>query len=240
METEADIQRQIAALQERLPAVRLAQAVSRTAAFLHTAETPVLENIGPFKAVPITLHRYEIIRLCGSPLLSGQTPEPEELALFLWFLSPGYTFSESPAKLAHFRKCRKLFYAPAKPLLRTPIALIFWQWRVATALAQEAMLLKAARDYLAEAMADRPRGGGQIVYDRPHYCCDTCDVVADLAREFGWSESAILHLPLKRVFQYLNQIREHNAGVNGQVALELWSAEDDIHDEMLALMNKRN
>lgn len=240
METEADIVRQIAALEARLPAVRLAQAVTRTAAFLHTAETPVWERIGPFQVAPITLHRFEVMRLCGSPLLSGRTPEPVELALFLWFLSPEYTFTDSRAKRRHFKKCRQLFFPPPKPLLRTELAMILWHRRVSVALANEAMLLKAARDYLAEAMADRPQPGGTLVNGRPEYYCDTCAICAALAREFGWSELAIITMPLKRVFQYLNEIKETRAAQNGCTAVDLWNGEDDIYDQMLALMNQRN
>jgi len=42
----------------------------------------------------------------------------------------------------------------------------------------------------------------------PDYYSDAASLCGMIAREYGWKESDILGLPIKRLFQYLNEIKK--------------------------------
>jgi hypothetical protein len=62
-------------------------------------------------------------------------------------------------------------------------------------------------DFLVEAFQDSPQSSGQA---GDSFCAWVATYVDTLASEYGWGESEILAMPLKRVFQYIRLIRKRN------------------------------
>jgi hypothetical protein len=85
--------------------------------------------------------------------------------------------------------------------------------------------------FINEAMQDSPGGSngeGEISY----YSFGAA-IVDRLAREYGWSERAILDLPLKRLFQYLKLF----TGKDGKVPL--FNPSDKVRGKYLAELNRK-
>ena len=186
------------------------ETVGRSTAFLVNRR-----RIEGFVVNPLTLRAYAELRLARSPLLPPfKTPTLDELILFLWRLQPDFTRGETPEKSAFIKRCAKLFVPPAKPLFQTKRALRKWDLASFDALARFAKTLHAAREFVCEQLADRPRGGGG---SGPDIMSDECAIVARLGRHFHHfrGEDEILDLPLPRIFQYLRDCRlaDHHAAV---------------------------
>jgi hypothetical protein len=146
------------------------------------------ERIGPFDAVPLTLRHYLILRLSKSPLLSGATPSPDQLAAFLWVVSPGYRPDGLWARGQFLRRVRK----------------------VIRHLSDAAAVVDAARSYVAEAWMDSSGGESRTV-DSAAYYSDAAGLCSLFAREFGWSVEYTMARPLKQLFQMLKAVKTwHN------------------------------
>jgi hypothetical protein len=59
-----------------------------------------------------------------------------------------------------------------------------------------------------------------------------------LAREFGWAYDEIMDTPLKLIFQYLKEIREYHAAMNGKDAM-LCNPSGAITTKYMAERNRR-
>lgn len=190
----------------------------------------VIENIAGFPAVPLTLRLYSQLRLAGSPYLPPfRTPDVAETIVFLWAVSPGRAARpRRTIPASHLKKCRHLINPP-RPIFR----LEKWRRECFACDIAHAKIIHAAREYMDEAMLDRPPGGPAT---GPDYYCDECATVAALAREYHWSETAILDLPLKRLFQYLKAIREHHYLKAGQAPV-LYNRSDDVVQRELVAIN---
>lgn len=78
-------------------------------------------------------------------------------------------------------------------------------------LARAAEVLVAARGYLRDALSDKPAAVEHEGIPSPDYYSDACALISLLAREKSFSESAVLRMPLKRVFQHVREIVDrHN------------------------------
>lgn len=200
----------------------------RDASFL-----PVVENVNGFEVLPMRLWHYIALRACRSPMLPPfRTPSPEQLAGFLWLLNPEYSTDAGDRK-RFMKRCRR-FAAQTPPW--------FFQYgykeRTAKALACMADTLIAARNYVNETMQDKP---GRVVgsVGGVEQYSDGASICGRLAREYGWSEYETLEMPLKRIFQYLKEIRDYEYASRGQTA-PLGSPSEEIVADYLKKINQKN
>ena len=195
---------------------------------------------GPaFTHQPLTLRHYSALRLARSPFIPPfATPDSADVILFLWYLSLEFT-PGSAAKRRFLDRCRP-FCEPRKPFFQTRRARRRWEKNFMAALVLRAEIVHQCREFVAEAMQDRPARplDDPDGIPAPDYYADEASVIGSLAREYGWTEDAILNLPLARAFQYLKEIREHLYLVNGKTPL-LTNRSDEILQEYLAQVNAR-
>lgn len=233
---------EIAELQREMPAAVEHERLVQDAAFLHSARFPFNESIAGYPAAPLSLFHCNVLRMMGSPFLSPfKTPGPGELAAFLWVVHPEFIPGHGKAAVrrrnAFFKTCRK-FVQPAQPVLGTTWAMQRWEKRAGEALDIFTRTLTAAREYVAEAMQDKPVANGEA--GGPDYYSDFCHIAAALMRNYpGMDYERIQFMPAKVVYQFLKEIRERSAAEVGEPAL-LWNASDDISDRILELINKKN
>ena len=144
----------------------------REAAFLSVTET-----VCGFECLPFTPLHYSMLDCSGSPFVHGGVPMAEDVAVFLWCVSPGFDPSARLRRWHFTRRTRGLDYETA---------------------------VMAIRAYIDDAFADAPgtKGG-----HTPSYYSGTAAMVDLLAGQYGWPERDILRLPFKRVFQYARCIR---------------------------------
>lgn len=207
---------------------------ARAAEVRSIAFQDVPESIGPFTVLPLTLRHYRLLWMLGSPFLPPfREPTGEELVVFLWLLSPDFAPDNHRGRRRHARACRCLLDSDL-PWFKTDRALIKWNKKLKDAAAVRAPLVKLAREYMDEAMIDRPPAGGQV---GPEFYCDEVSIIASMAREYGWSETAILDMPLKRIFQYQKEIREEFSWKVLKRKPVLWNPQDRIVDEYLSNIN---
>lgn len=116
----------------------------------------------------------------GNSLVSNGLPTPEELADFLWKLSPKFKLNAPFRRWIFWESIRKLNYLHA---------------------------VKACANYVDDTFQDSPASSS----DRSlPYAAWTAYIVNNIAMNYGWSESSILNIPLKRLFQYLRCIRRYH------------------------------
>jgi hypothetical protein len=188
--------------------------VVRDASFLG-----LTESIGPFEAVPMTLRHWMLLRMDGNPLVRQgdgvSAPTPDQLRDFLWILNPQFspagpeTKVQAKAKRAFFKRCRKVFYPPRYlALWNTSRARARHVRKLAKRQSVAAAIIDAAKAYVAETMQDRPPQQGSMRFD-PDYYSDAAFFCARFGREFGWTQEETLSTPMKRIWQYLNEMRRH-------------------------------
>ncbi len=162
----------------------------------------------------MTLWHYIALRIARNPiLLEQETPSPKELANFLWILSPQYRPESRLLKWLFYRRCKRTFfpprYLPLRDSLRSRVSFTIREKRK---FARGAIVLQEARSYVSEVMQDRPpvkktSGSGFT----PDYFSDGALFCSIFAREYGWDESVVLRMPMKRIWQYVNEIKsKHN------------------------------
>lgn len=218
--------------------------VSRDASFLHSAEFPVVETIAGYPAAPLTLFHCNLLRMINSPFLPPfGTPGPAELSAFLWVVNPGFIPGNSRRALRardRFLKSCRVFVKPAQPAFGLTYRIKHWEAQAATALDVFIRTLNAARDYVNEALQDKPPAVPTDITQRPDYYSDFCYIAAQLMRHYkGIQYERIQFLPLKVVYQLLKEIKDHNAAKNGETAL-LWNRSDEMIDRALELLNQQN
>jgi hypothetical protein len=188
--------------------------VVRDAAFLN-----LTESIGPFEAVPMTLRHWMLLRNMGSPLVrqgeGARVPDPDELRDFLWVVNPQFkpsgleTEEQRRAKMAFRKHCRKVFYPPNYlALWNTKRAQARHERKCKQRLEVAAAIIDAAKAYVAETMQDRPPQQLTIGFE-PEYYSDAAFYCARFGREYGWSQEETLGTPLKRIWQYLNEMKRY-------------------------------
>jgi len=65
----------------------------------------------------------------------------------------------------------------------------------------------SVKDYVDEAFMDSPGGSAKAAESYYSFAASLVDV---FGHEYGWSEAQVMACPLKRLFQYLNAIRQRN------------------------------
>lgn len=87
-------------------------------------------------------------------------------------------------------------------------------------------------NFICEATQDAI--GGSIIGEQISYYSFGASIVDCLSREYGWSESSILDMPVKRIFQYMKIIARRG----GETIL--FNPSDKVRGQWLAKINKRN
>ena len=170
----------------RIRAAREAEGRDRNRFFCDDLE----DEIGDFPAVVLTLERYLLLTLEGvfgeKELCDPRIP----VLRLLWIVSPN--FQKDPAAAAAFiRKHRAMNPAGYAEKIADYIG--------------RAFEFSPARKTAGEALGDESAAKEWV-----------SAVVDTIASEYGWRESAILGLPLPRIFLYVRRIHErHNPdGIN--------------------------
>ena len=180
-----------------------AEAVSREAIIRDSAFLGQPETVAGFELRQMLLKDYLLLRLMACPLLWGGAPSPKQLNQFLWVMSTSY-----PDNMAMFnRRCVSTFYPPDPPLFHFSWLMKRWKYRHTCALGRAAEVIQAVQEYIAETLQDKPQkpkkpGNGKVYYSSAAYWCAT------MAREYGYSLEAVMNMPLKIIFQLMNEIRE--------------------------------
>lgn len=180
---------------ELLAAIELEKFL-RDSAFLGLSE-----SVAGFELRPLTLQMLLALQVSRNPLVLGKTPTVKELCAFLWICSVHNSASVS-ARKKFYRVCGKCF---VPGLAITPKARKVK--RVAASLAFSDAVT-ACREYVAEAMMDSP-GSPKSKGFQPDYYSDAAFICARFAREYGWPPSVTLSLPMKQVWQFINELKEH-------------------------------
>lgn len=220
-----------------------AEAVERERLIRDAAFLPVSESVGGFELRPLTLRTYLMLRLAGSPLLEGQTPSVVELAQFLWVLAPSSVRGQVAGvgcqvsgvrwgwkRWAFFRRCRRTFVPPRRPLLRTRGAMRRWRKRRDEAFARAELVLREAREFVSETMQDRP--GKTSKGFAPSYYSDVCFWWGTLGRNgYPMGLEELMELPLKALFQVMKEILDSRGESVGNPS-------DGVRGEYLKKLNE--
>lgn len=208
----------------------LIEAESQERVIRAVAEVAPYETIAGFKVKPLTLFHYLALRdVMESPMLPPfRSPSPVELAAFLWLLSPGYR-RDGRGRDRFLKTCRCFV---------VPTSLFSSVKRRKRAAARFTEVVAAAREFAEEAMMDRPGSSGAEPNDVEYYC-DAVAITSMLAREYGWSRDAIMHMPMKIAFQHLKEIKEHRAALHGQ-RVPLSNPSSELGSRYLEQINRRN
>lgn len=208
----------------------LADAVEHSRLVREVAFLDVTETVSGFELLPMTVNHLTLLTVARSPLLGGGTPSPAQLAQFIWILSPTHTPIKGAAHQRFLRRCR-VFVPVAAPVLFRKWRMKSWQKRNSDKLKIAAKLIDACRAYVFESFQDRPPHSVKKHGSKPDCYSDACWFCASLGREYGWSEADVRAMPLKRVFQYVNEIklyhdpkavvRDPNAAITGKYLEDL-------------------
>ena len=194
----------------------------RDAAFLGLPEA-----VAGFELRQMTLRDSIVLSIARNPLLSGETPNPLELATFLWYMSVEYGLCCAEKVRDHqvkhlaaerrffLKRCRS-FQRPAPPLFPTRRSIARWEASLQRAAGRWAEVTAACKEYIAETMQDRPPGRAGTGY-QPSYYSDACCLCGAIAREYSQPFSAVMDMPLKMIWQFVAEIKESNGG--GKAAL---------------------
>ncbi len=113
---------------------------------------------------------------CGNKFITGGRPAIEDVAMFLWFLSPAYSVTPEDRDVFVAAICHRLVLMEA---------------------------VGPIREYLDRTFQDCAQGGAG---DSKYYTAPIASTVDLLAREYGWTDEHILEMPLARLFQQLRRI----------------------------------
>lgn len=123
-----------------------------------------------------------ILGNCENAFTEGATPMPEDVAFFLWVVSPEYV-PNNPAKRDEFIE----------------------------AIAEKVKFIegcKAIYEYLDAAFQDAPGGGANVptkVYTS--FVAPICDL---FAHEYGWDDQVTMRKPVARLYQLVRRIQRRN------------------------------
>lgn len=196
----------------------------RDAAFLGVSET-----VAGFELKPFTLRHYIVLRIANNPLLMGGTPSPVELAQFLWLCSVGYR-PDARAMRRFMKRCRA-FVPPAEPWI---VETKRWRKQFNAALLRCAEALKACREYLQEAVMDKPPHSATNTF-KPDYYSEVAFWLALF--KYSYTPDQVLDMPMKVLYQCLNEAKERaSLGVNKPSGL--FNPSDAVRSRWQAEANK--
>jgi hypothetical protein len=195
---------------------------------------PVNERISGFTVRPMLLEDFLALRIIESPFLVGGDPDPVDARALLWRLSPHYNPRSILVRALFMRRCRA-FLQPIEPYIKTQRARKRWARQTIARLEELGNVYRGINLYVSETLQDWPSGseggaGGKI------YFSDGVAIIGTIARDYGWPESEILKLPMKRALQYMKEIKQANAP--GKPLFNPLS--DKVHFDWLRECNRRN
>lgn len=136
----------------------------------------------PVPLCGITANQFSLMHLlilgnCDNSFVSGRTPQPEDVALFLWVVSTGYRPNDDRAKDKFIRSiAAKVKFVPAC-----------------------AEIMK----FMDEAFQDAPAGSGPASKHYTSFAAIFCDL---FAHEYGWDDQQTMRKPVSRLFQLFRRI----------------------------------
>lgn len=185
-----------------IPGYREAVAGERSQRDASFVDAP--ECVAGFSISSFTLRRFLILQSINHPLLRGAIPSPHELVGFLWLMNPEYEIGA---------RYPRAFARAASELIPSsrPGGNGFWSRvkarKTVRCQLKAAHVIGAIRNWLDAQFMDA--GGGMHIKNYvKEYWSMGISVVFQLAQETGWSEQAILDMPLRRLFQYRKFLRK--------------------------------
>ena len=128
---------------------------------------------------------------------------------------------------------------PKLPWLRFPFLIERWRVKAEASTVRGAEILTDVREYVSETLMDRPCVKSAKPTSNKRYHSSAVTWCAALAREYGWTEQAILDMPMKRIFQYMNEIRIEEGLPVANPSDSLVAKERDAKlEELNAALNK--
>jgi hypothetical protein len=122
--------------------------------------------------------RHHILLVgCENRFMIGGFVRREDVAMFLWFLSPEYQLDRAARDRWLKRTLRGLDYQRATDEIREYIEAVIQDWPASTG-----------------------AGNGKS------YMAPVATLVDILASQYGWPDEVILEMPLRRIFQYTRAI----------------------------------
>ncbi len=126
----------------------------------------------------LTPQHVVLLNYCRNAFIEGgRAPQPEDIAFFLWVISPEYSLERKKRDKFIRRNVAKLRY-------------------------RESII--AINEYLAQAFQDAPGAG---TADGPQYIAPVVYLVDLFASQYGWDDRKTLETPLAALFQYMRAIR---------------------------------
>lgn len=145
---------------------------SRDAAFLD-----LTTNICGVEIRQMTPRDLLILDGIGNPLMEGKAPSPEQLAEFLWILSPRFSTRAPLRRFLFGRSIRRINYMEA---------------------------VRACGRYIEATFQDSPASSGMKSAPYAGWCAH---LITKLSNNPVADEQKILNTPLKRLFQYQKCLR---------------------------------
>lgn len=126
-----------------------------------------------------TLTHLLILGNCDNAFVSGGVPEAEDVAFFLWVVSPDYVPNDVRTRNRFLKRvARKVKFFAA---------------------------IAEINDYLKDAFQDSPQGTGVQSKAYTSFAATYCDLFAS---EYGWDDSLTMRKPIARLFQLYRRIQK--------------------------------
>lgn len=163
---------------------------------------------GGFELLPLTLERYNVLRIAESPLLRFQIPKPSELATFLWAMSGAYRFRLVPfVRRLFYAKCRREFLPAYRKVWQSKEV---WNFNEAEKVKRTAQIVGAIFSTFAQVFQDAPKLRSKGDDDTKSFYDMSVSIVGTIARNYGWTEREVLRKPVARLLQYRRECLEND------------------------------
>jgi len=126
-----------------------------------------------------TLTHLLLLGNCDNAFVSGGVPEAEDVAFFLWVVSPDYVPNDVRTRNRFLKRVsrRVKFFAAIAEI----------------------------NDYLKAAFQDSPQGTGVQSKAYTSFAATYCDL---FAHEYGWDDALTMRKPIARLFQLYRRIQK--------------------------------
>lgn len=155
-----------------------AEAVRLEASVRRNAFCPALECVCGVWLKPMTPEHVAILEAVGNAFVVGSAPTPADVGVFLWALSPSYSPTARFRRWRFYRSVRKLDFIAA---------------------------VEQIERLVEDSFMDAPPSAGSK--SSTSYCAWPAYLVDLMASEYGWTDTQTLGTPLKRLWQYVYNIR---------------------------------
>lgn len=201
------------------------------------------DDIFGIPVVPLTLCQALILISIGSPFLCGGKAELEDIAQFLWYLSPDFEpqSARNPPRRSLWRRLWRRAQTPRQKLL------------IQIALFPQSLLSNGIRQYIDLIFAEAPgASSSQPLNGSTSQPPDSTtqpeaasvpltsfasDYIDRFGAEYSWSKEQILDLPLAQIFALLRNMEIRHAAYYGKKAPLINYRSDKV---LAAHMERRN